>query len=273
MFEIHPKLLNQRYRIHRAIGSGGISVVYSATDRLTGRPVAIKSVTPTANTILDGSSIKADYDAALSNEFRALISLSHPNLIQFYDHFLDENGQAHFVMEELEQAVDLITFCHKLPDKQKIKYIIQVFDCLTYIHSRQLIHQDIKPENCLVTKGKVKILDLALSVMTSKVRDDSGYLVGTLAYLAPEMLAGMKASISVDLYAAGVMMYELFGHRHPFDINNFSELLNDIAYTTPDVKIIENENIAAIIGKLLAKDPTDRYKSAEDVIQDLKQFL
>jgi tetratricopeptide (TPR) repeat protein len=264
-------VIANRYQLQEKLGEGGMGIVYRAIDRLTGQPVALKYVTVPQETLefttlVSGSSI--DLRLALAQEFKTLASLRHPNIISVIDYGFADN-LPYFTMELLESPQDLTIYAVDKPFEIKLELLAQTLRALGYLHRRGILHRDLKPGNVLVTKdGALKMLDFGLAVDSQAARD--GKLVGTLAYVAPEVLLTQPATPESDLYAVGVMAYELFSGRYPFTYDSVDYLLQEILFTLPDLRKLQvDEHIADVIGRLLSKEQTDRYDSVSAVLTEL----
>ncbi|KAB2858789.1 MAG: serine/threonine-protein kinase PknK, partial [Anaerolineae bacterium] len=227
--------IGSRYRLHEQLGTGGMGAVYRATDRLTGTTVALKRVlTPTGDLTFNSASDFDDHRVALASEFQTLASLRHPHIISVLDYGFDAAAQPFFTMTLLEEPQTLIHAAHDQSIQHKITLLIQTLQALAYLHRRGIIHRDLKPANVLVTEGHVRVVDFGLSIG----RDEARGIAGTLAYMAPEILEGDPASEASDLYAVGVMAYEMLVGRHPYDISSAGNLLQDLLSTEPDLSAI-----------------------------------
>jgi tetratricopeptide (TPR) repeat protein len=261
--------IGARYRVLGQLGEGGMGSVYRALDRLSGQQVALKKVSrPIEQLQWATRSEGMDLKLALAYEFQSLASLRHPNIISVLDYGFDSERQPYFTMELLNGAQTILEAGHGKATGKKIALLVQMLQALAYLHRRGIIHRDLKPANVLVTNGQVKVLDFGLAAVAE--RADVGATSGTLAYMAPEVLAGEPAGIAADMYAVGIIAYELFVGRHPFDIQNVAKLLEDIVHTPPDLTLNGlDPKIAPILERLLAKDPLFRYRQANEVIEAL----
>lgn len=269
--------ISGRYNLIQEIGKGGMSTVFLADDRLTGQKVALKRVLESHSGI-GPLALGEDVRVALAQEFRLLASLRHPNIISVLDYGFDDTitsegmGYPYYTMDFLPEAITLLQACQDEVLEGKVDLFIQMLQALTYLHRRGIIHRDIKPSNVLVdAKRQVKLLDFGLSVMRGQQTEHTS---GTLTYMAPEVLKGEFATEASDLYAVGVMLYEVFAGKHPFHNNNITHLIQDIFHQTPDTSLIDApEAIVSITQRLLHKSPSARYQSADEVIADLTRAI
>ncbi len=264
------QLIGRRYLLQNMIGQGGMGVVYRAVDRLTGQPVALKRVLGGEGDLLFSShpSDSTDLRLSLAQEFETLASLRHPNIISVLDYGFDAERQPYFTMNLLENSKPFLTATEGKSLDVQINLLVQMLQALAYLHRRGVLHRDMKPANVVVSGGQVKVLDFGLAIVRERatIRPDDT-TIGTLAYLAPEMLAGTPPSPASDLYAVGVMIYEMFTGGHPFDVTNITRLIIDTQNARPD---LTREGIAPefvpVLGRLLDKDPITRFNNAHDVI-------
>jgi serine/threonine protein kinase/predicted ATPase len=313
-------LIANRYRIHEQLGKGGMGEVWSAFDLLTRTWVAIKRLSleqlssphsgtaaPTTDAITETVPIIRSAEwmeleaakptlllspatptprsndsnqalrLALAQEFRVLASLRHPCIITVLDYGFGEYKQPYFTMELLENPLTLHTAARGLPAKHQVSLLIRVLQALVYLHRREILHRDLKPQNVLVCQGTVKVLDFGLAVY----RQAAAELSGTLGYMAPEILLGHSASVASDLFAVGVMAYEMLTGEHPFPHwKNVRERsrepgpdLDAIRRRHPDLPGEDSSGLEAVIARLLAWNPEDRYASALNVIEDLSAAI
>jgi len=269
-------LLGSRYQLIEEIGAGGMGMVYRALDRLTGTAVALKRVhVPDVHLLFASRGTTDDLRLSLAQEFRTLASLRHPNIISVLDYGFDDQRQPYYAMELLQDPSTLLDYGCDLSIQAKVNLLVQVLQALAYLHRRGIVHRDLKPDNAMVVNGEVKVLDFGLAVTWEYHREHQPDGVeGTLAYMAPEVLSGSPATISADLYAIGIMAYELLGGRYPFAIQNVNQLINDILYNPPDVESLNlNPLLNLVLVRLLAKTPDMRYESAEETIVALCEAI
>jgi len=265
-----PALLGNRYQLLKPLGSGTMGQVYQAHDSLTNQLVALKqvSVRPRmpSNDENGLGEPNESLPLALAREFRTLAALRHPHIISVLDYGFDRQQRPYFTMDLLANAQTLLAAGQGQPLENRIDLLIQLLQALAYLHRRGILHRDLKPENVLVADGHVRVLDFGLS--TPGQHNDG--VTGTLAYMAPEVLRQQPTTAAADLYAVGVVAYQLLtGKQHPFHTSSPSRLLAHILYDEPDITAIENPRLAAVVARLLQKAPEDRYAEAGEVIAAL----
>lgn len=272
------EVISNRYQILDLIGSGGMGAVYRAADRLTGNIVALKRVTVAADQLQFNTRISMtdsrDFRMALAQEFKMLATLRHPNIISVLDYGFDDQRQPYFTMDFLRNAQPLVSYGRDTPLETRIDLITQTLQALAYLHRRGIIHRDVKPGNVVVVEGQVKVLDFGLAISREyldKSNDDG--LNGTVAYMAPEVIQGFPPDESSDLYAVGLMAYELMTGQFPFSIENFPQLVQQVLNRHIDVSPIENTGVAEVVSTLVTKDRDFRYSDAHLVIDDLRAAL
>jgi tetratricopeptide (TPR) repeat protein len=266
-------LVNRRYALLDEVGRGGMGIVYRAIDRLSGQNVALKRIRgqqSPANAFMS-TGAGNDQRFLLAREFQALASLWHPHIIGVLDYGFEDDQQPFFTMELLEDAHTILAAGEGKPLDEQIGLLVQMLQALRYLHRRRVLHRDLKPSNVLAVGSHVKMLDFGLSVSDEDAKALTGTL-GTLAYLAPEVMSGGPASVASDLYAAGVIMYQLFTGHHPFDTSTITRLIDQVNNKIPDLSGLA-PRLAAIVGRLLAKQPEDRYPDAGTVIEALGEAI
>ncbi len=260
-----------RYEILEEIGRGAMGVVFKGHDPLIGRLVAVKTIT--AGVAENPALLERFY-----REARAAGGLQHPNIVTIYE--LAESGGAPFIaMEYLEgeSLEKIIARKPTLPLAIRLGYVLQTCRALDYAHRRGVIHRDVKPANIVVTRdGVVKVVDFGIARLTSSSQTQTGALLGTLAYMSPEQLRGQHAGARADIWALGVVLYELIAHQRPFTGDNHGALLMSILQKEPpSIRQAVPECPVAlerVLLKSLRKNDQERYQSMEELLKDLENF-
>jgi len=258
------------YRITGLIGAGGMGEVYRAYDARLERDVAIK-ILPLA-TVDDPDSRRR-----LVREARAVAALNHPHICTIHE-VGEDNGQAYIVMELIDgEPLDRVIREGGLPVEDAIRYGLQISDALGHAHQKGIVHRDLKASNVMVTsQGHVKVLDFGVARRIEGIVTDptatharssltkAGMFVGTLAYMSPEQLRGRAADARSDVWALGIVLYEMTMGVRPFrghtDFELTSAILNDQSPPIP-----ANPDLRATIERCLEKSPERRYQSAAQV--------
>jgi non-specific serine/threonine protein kinase len=261
---IGTTLLN-RYKIESELGKGGMGIVYKAQDTLLNRVVAIK--------FLNTSGVGTEGKLRLLREARAVAQLNHPNIVSIYD--AGEADDTAFIVMELVNG-------HTLRRMEKTNLLDtlhmaqQICLALDHAHSNGIIHRDLKLENIVITNSQtLKLMDFGLAHTADDNRlSEEGTLTGTLAYLAPELIQGQPATVQSDLYAFGVILYELLIGRAPFEGTISSMLAQHMhGKVTPPSEV--DSQIPAwadeLVLRLLSKHPEERPASAKDLLLILEQ--
>lgn len=259
------------YRVTGFIGAGGMGEVYCAEHSKIGRRAAVKILTHTSGT-----------DASLDrffNEARIQSSLRHPNISTLYD-FTEINCQPCIIMEYVDgpTLAERIRPSGPLPLREIVYIFEAVVEAIAYIHNKGVVHRDIKSNNIKISSnGEVKLLDFGIAKSeASQQLTATGAVIGTLQYLSPEQLMGGVADARSDIWALGVLLYEMAVGRVPFEATTFGELcrkIQRVEYVAPAVlnPTIPPE-IANIINRCLRKNPSDRYRVAQDLLADTKRL-
>ncbi|HKZ55446.1 MAG TPA: AAA family ATPase [Anaerolineales bacterium] len=260
-------LIARRYQLLNQLGAGGMGELYRALDRLTGRTVALKRIakdlTPSSSDWGDRTMLRL----ALAQEFRTLASLRHPNVISVLDYGFDESSQPFFTMELQEDAQTILQAAQGQTLDVQVSLLLQLLQGLAYVHRRGIIHRDLKPANVLVRDGQVKVVDFGVSVRRDHRGDTTA---GTLAYMAPELLRGEDADVPSDLYAVGVIAFELFAGRRPYLSDTPGKLAYAMLHDAPDFSVLKVPvPLVEALRRLLAQRAQDRYPGAEAAIAGL----
>ncbi|HKW57983.1 MAG TPA: protein kinase [Candidatus Acidoferrum sp.] len=258
-----------KYEIISEIGRGAMGAVYKARDPLIDRLVALKTIT-------GGSSSPQALLDRFYQEARSAGTLQHPNIVTIYE-LGHEKNTPFIAMEFLEgESLDHIIEQHPvLPLSVKLGYIVRVCDALAYAHQHNVVHRDVKPGNIMVTKeGVVKVVDFGIARLTDMSMTQPNMMIGSRAYMSPQLYKGERADARSDIWAVGVTLYELLAYKRPFVGESEAELMFHIIYENPpDLQSAAAEcaeGLAPIVGKMLEKKSEDRYQSMEDVLHALE---
>jgi tRNA A-37 threonylcarbamoyl transferase component Bud32 len=274
--------LSGRYTVTRKIGQGGMGAVYEATHTLIGKRVAVK-------VLLDKYARKEQVVARLEQEARLASSIGHEHIIDITDFGQTEDGRTFVVMEFLEgeSLAELLNREGPLPEQRIIDIARQIASALGAAHAKGIVHRDVKPDNVFLLRRKdkdfVKVVDFGISksLRASDVGEEdsprltqTGMVLGTPLYMSPEQARGDdELDARIDVYALGVIMYELATGRVPFTGTNYlaiiSQVLNDDPKPPRAFRPELSEEFEAIIHKALAKERGDRYQSTEAILADL----
>lgn len=260
--------LLKRYKIESQLGQGGMGTVYRAHDTLLNRPVAVK--------VLSAQGLGTEGKARMLAEARAAAKLNHPNIVTVFD--AGEVNSIPFVVMELISGQTL----RDIPPpevNEVIRIAREICDALEHAHTNGIIHRDLKLENIFLTQtGTIKLVDFGLARSSDAPHiTQEGALVGTFAYIAPELIQGQPASAQSDLYALGVMLYQLTTGRAPFTGDNVVNVISQHLHVTPVPPSTYNATIPPrlelLILRLLAKQPSERPASAAEVREMLRKII
>ena len=262
-----------RYEIVAELGQGAMGTVYKARDPLLDRIVAIKTIS--LNLPQDEV---AEYEARFYQEAKAAGQLSHPNIVTIYD-IGKSDDLAYMAMEYLEgqELRSILSSGSNIPIERALDIGAQVADALNFAHDRQVVHRDIKPANVMVLNdGLIKITDFGIARMrNNEVKTMTGMILGSPKYMSPEQVAGKRADHRSDLFSLGVVVYEMLTGTSPFVADNIHGVMyQTLNFTPPNPKTLNPELpevLNYIIAKVLAKNVDDRYQSASDLANDLRQ--
>lgn len=266
-------LLSNRYEIKELIGVGGMAKVYLAKDTLLQRDVAVK-------VLKDQYVEDEEFVKKFSNEARSVAKLSHVNIVSVYDigeDLLEGKKINYMVMEYVKGRTlkALIDEEGPLSNEDIIDYSTQIAQALNHAHENGVIHRDIKPQNMLVNEyGLLKVTDFGIArVATNATITYTNSILGTVHYISPEQAKGKIVDAKSDLYSLGVVMYEMATGKVPFDADNSVGIavmhIQDEPTRPKELNPDLSDHLDKIIMKLLRKDPTERFSSAEDLIEAL----
>ena len=271
------------YRIVDRLGAGGMGEVFLAFDTRLGRKVALKSLSDPS---LDTPQIRE----RLLREARAAAHITHPNIAAIYD-ILDTCEPPCIVMEYAQgETLAAIASRGPMACREAVKVSLQLVDAVAHAHASGVIHRDLKPANVVLTPdGVVKVLDFGLARVRDvhaeqeaadapthdETRSQIGVVAGTTAYMAPELFAGKPAGKLSDIYGLGATLYELLTGRQPFKAPTTQDLVYQIvSKPTPRASAVNPAVPAlldAVVARAMSKDMADRYQSAEEMAEDLRQ--
>ena len=258
-----------KYEIIAEIGRGAMGAVYKARDPLIDRLVALKTIT-------GGSTAQNNLLDRFYQEARSAGALQHPNIVTIYE-LGHEKNTPFIAMEYLEgESLDRIIEQHPvLPLSVKLGYIVRVCDALAYAHQHNVVHRDVKPANIMVTKeGVVKVVDFGIARLTDMSMTQPNMMIGSRAYMSPQLYKGERADARSDIWAVGVSLYELLAYKRPFTGDSEAELMFHIIYEKPEELMGLSpectEELAAIVGKMLEKKSEDRYQSMDDLMHAIE---
>jgi beta-lactam-binding protein with PASTA domain/tRNA A-37 threonylcarbamoyl transferase component Bud32 len=269
-------LFDGRYRILRKLGSGGMANVYLAEDEELGRRVAIK--------ILNDRYANDDlFIERFRREAKSAASLSHPNIVSIYDRG-EAEGTYYIAMEVIEgrSLKELILTRGALPIPQAIAYAKQLLEALRFAHRHGIIHRDIKPHNVLVStderakrhETRLKVTDFGIARDAASQMTEAGSIMGTAQYLSPEQARGAPVTAASDVYSAGVVLYEMLTGKVPFNGESAIEIamkhVNEIPKPPSQLRPEVPPDLDKVVLRALAKEPEDRYQTADEFIEDLE---
>src|SRR4051794_28422096 len=268
------EVLADRYELEELVGTGGMSSVYRAHDRLLDRKVALKI-------LHQHYSSDDDYVERFKHEARSVAALSHPNIVTVIDRG-EHGGRQYIVFEyvEGETLKRLIERRGPAPVPNAIELGIQVARGLAFAHQQGLIHRDVKPQNVLLNgDGRAKVTDfgIARSLNVQHGMTQTGTVLGTSDYIAPEQAQGQRVDEHSDVYSLGVVMYELLTSEVPFPGENFVAVamrhINEPPPPIRDKRPDVSPRLEAAVQKAMAKDPADRFPTMIDFCHELEACL
>jgi len=260
-----------KYELIEQVGRGAMGEVYKAQDPFIGRLVALKTIT--------GALVgRPDLLERFYQEARSAGALQHPNIVTVYE--LGKESETPFIAMEFLEGESLESIIERRPVltlTRKVGYIIPVCRALDYAHKRGVVHRDIKPGNVMITKdGGVKVVDFGIARLMDSSHTQTNTIIGTLGYMSPQQIRGERADERSDIWATGVMLYELLAYQRPFDGANQTALMLNIASddTQPaPIKTLAPDctpALEALLAKMLQKDIAQRYQTMEEVLFDFE---
>jgi serine/threonine-protein kinase len=270
--EREPIVLGGRYRVEEELGRGGMAKVYRGNDTVLSRPVAVKILAPQ---FADDPSFVDRF----RREAQAAARLNHPNLVSVYDTGSDDG--VHFIVMEYVEGktlADYLTGGGRIMPQRAIEIAEAVSQALTAAHAQGVIHRDIKPGNIMITpSGDVKVADFGIARMIASAETiaQTAAVLGTAAYLSPEQAQGQPVDQRSDLYSLGCVLYEMVAGRPPFTGDSPVAVASKQVLEQPVPPSRLNPDVSpqldAVIMRTLAKNPANRYESAEEFRRDLER--
>ncbi|MBC7229958.1 MAG: Stk1 family PASTA domain-containing Ser/Thr kinase [Actinobacteria bacterium] len=267
------KVFNQRYRIKEKIGSGGMADVFLADDLLLGREVAVKVLHP--QYAADPSFIQR-----FRHEAQAAANLNHPNIVNIYD--WGGEGELYYIVMEYVEGRDLKEILRtegRLLPERAAEVAAEISAALQFAHRHNLVHRDIKPHNVFITNlGQVKVMDFGIAREgDGGGMTQTGMVMGTPQYISPEQAQGLAVDGRSDIYSLGVVLYEMLTGRVPFDDPNpVTVTYRQVREDPIPPSVIDPEipaTLEAVVMKAMAKNPANRYQTAQEMKADLLRFL
>ncbi|MCI0659941.1 MAG: protein kinase [Acidobacteria bacterium] len=261
-----------KYKVIKQIGKGGMGQVYHATDELTGRMVAVKVL---AERLGKDSEIAARFE----REAMVMSSLRHPNVVQFYD-WGKAAGRHYIAMEYIDGLTldELIYSRGKLSLDRSLAIAIQVAETAHFIHQKGFVRNDIKPSNIMLTSaGKICMLDFGITKSADPSRRDTqtGIIVGTPLFMAPEQFERHSVDVRSDVYSLGMVLYQMLTGVYPFVSADLPGIVQAHLHQVPPPPSSHSSllrNVDQVVLKCLEKDPDDRYQSMEKLNEALKSI-
>jgi serine/threonine protein kinase len=270
MTQLYPGDKLDHYRLENVVASSGMAVIFRATELAAGRRVAVKIPHP-----------EVQSDPVLLERFQRELEISrqldHPGVIKVLD--TGNSGQTYMAMEWIEGRLlrQILAGQGKLPADRAVRIALQICDCLEHIHGRGIVHRDLKPENIMVDpQDRITIIDFGIAVKTRSRRLTFGKLsnvMGTVDYISPEQVQGKRGDARSDIYALGIILYEMLTGRLPFAGPNAFAVMNDRVLNHPvpprEIDPTISQEIEEIVFRAIERDPSQRYASVRDFAWDL----
>jgi serine/threonine-protein kinase len=260
-----------RYEILAELGHGAMGVVYKAQDPKIGRIVAIKTLSAAGQ----GAELE-QYRARFLVEAKSAGRLNHPNVVTVHDVTEDDQGRPCLVLEFVEgTTLDRLVIDENIPFSRLLELISQVARALAYAHANGIVHRDVKPANIMVTKtGVAKLSDFGIAKLEGTSMTIAGQVMGTPAFMSPEQCTGTGVDHRSDIFSLGAVLYTLSAGEKPFPGDTFTSVAYKVVHVTHspvrDLNPTLPEQLDVILARCLAKNPAERYASADDLATDLE---
>jgi len=267
------KMLGNRYEILEKLGGGGMAIVYKGRDTYLNRYVTVKVLRPEFTS-------DEDFISRFRREAQAVASLSHPNIVNIHD-VGQEEGVHYLVMEYVrgDNLKAIIKKKGRLFPAEAVRIAVQVCEALEHAHQNNIVHRDVKPHNILITHdGRAKLTDFGIAMeATSGTITRSDTIVGSVHYLSPEQVRGETATARSDIYAVGILLYEMLTGKQPYSGDTpIAVAMKHIQETPPPVDEVNPDvppELAAVVMRAMEKRPEQRYGSAGELARHLELAL
>lgn len=262
-----------RYEVTGVLGQGAMGIVYKGIDPKIGRTVALKTLRSSSDFT---DTQFTEFKRRFAQEAQSAGRLAHPNIVTIYD--VGEEGDMSFIAMELVEGHaldDLIAQKHAFSVDDIVRIMVQICEGLAYAHRQQVIHRDIKPANIIIANdGSAKIMDFGIAKFASSTATQTGMVVGTPSYMSPEQITGKAIDHRSDIFSLGAVFYELLTCEKAFPGDNVTTVMYRVVHENPTPVSVINMTVPAqfgmIVQKAMAKNPTDRYATANDMARDIQ---
>ncbi|WP_347487922.1 Stk1 family PASTA domain-containing Ser/Thr kinase [Desulfoscipio sp. XC116] len=267
------KMLGNRYEILEKLGGGGMAIVYKSRDTFLNRYVTVKVLRPEFTS-------DEDFIRRFRREAQAVASLSHPNIVNIHD--VGQEEGIHYLVMEYIQGDNLKAVIRKnghLKPDHAVRFAVQVCGALEHAHENHIVHRDVKPHNILITDdGRAKLTDFGIAMeATSGTITRTDTIMGSVHYLSPEQARGETATAKSDIYAVGILLYEMLTGKQPYSGDSpIAVALKHIQETPQPVDEVNKDvpaELAAVVMRAMEKKPENRYKSAAELARYLELAL
>ena len=266
------KRLDGRYEIIEIIGVGGMAVVYKAFDNIDNRIVAVKI-------LKDEYIANEDFRRRFKNESKAIAVLSHPNIVKVFD--VSYGNLLQYIVMEYVDGITLKEYIEQqgvVDTREAVYFVTQILRALQHAHDKGIVHRDIKPQNImLISDGTIKVTDFGIARFSrGETKTMNGEAIGSIHYISPEQVKGSITDAKTDIYAVGVMFYEMLTGKLPFESDNTAQLILMQIQKDPVMPREINEELPVgleqIVIRAMQKNQLDRYQSASEMLMDIEKF-